>query len=71
MFELRHKIRETRRGGEVNCEALGRLYEENVLWDGYRDSEVYHGVNIESKGRINIMTYFLTLAYWQNASVII
>ena len=47
----------------MNCEALGRLYEENVLSDGYRDSEVYHGVNIESKGRINIMTYFLTLAY--------
>ena len=30
---------------------------------GYRDSEVYHGMNIEPKGRIDIMTYFLTLAY--------
>lgn len=42
---------------------LGRFYRENISRDGYRNSEVYHGVNIESKGRINIMTYFLTLAY--------
>ena len=52
-----------RRGRKARCRQLRVFYRENISWGEYRDSEVYHGVNIESKGRINIMTYFLTLAY--------
>ena len=43
--------------------SLGVFYRENISWDEYRDLEVYHGMNVNDVSEINIMTYFLTLAY--------
>ena len=47
----------------MSCRSLRVFYRENISWDEYRDLEVYHGMNVNDVSEINIMTYFLTLAY--------
>lgn len=57
------KSKGIRRGEEARCSQLRVFYRKNISWDEYRDLEVYHGMNVNDVSEINIMTYFLTLAY--------
>ena len=57
------KSKGIRRGEKARRRQLRVFYRENILWDEYRDLEVYHGMNMNGVSGIYIMAYFLTLAY--------